>query len=98
MFSLARLACRAPLAPAARLLVAKQPALPHNRSVNVPRATLASAALSRDDVAARVQAVLAQFEKVEASAVSATAHFVNDLGLDSLDAVEVVMALEDEFG
>lgn len=26
------------------------------------------------------------------------AHFKNDLGLDSLDAVEVVMALEEEFG
>ncbi len=26
------------------------------------------------------------------------AHFINDLGLDSLDVVEVVMAFEDEFG
>ena len=26
------------------------------------------------------------------------AHFINDLGMDSLDAVEVVMAFEDEFG
>lgn len=26
------------------------------------------------------------------------AHFKNDLGLDSLDTVEVVMALEEEFG
>ena len=26
------------------------------------------------------------------------AHFVKDLGLDSLDAVEIVMAVEDEFG
>lgn len=26
-----------------------------------------------------------------------TAHFVNDLGLDSLDTVELVMAFEDEF-
>lgn len=25
-------------------------------------------------------------------------HFMNDLGLDSLDHVEVVMAMEDEFG
>lgn len=29
--------------------------------------------------------------------VSPTAHFTKDLGLDSLDAVEVVMALEEEF-
>ncbi|MQL91007.1 hypothetical protein Taro_023613 [Colocasia esculenta] len=29
--------------------------------------------------------------------VTPTAHFQNDLGLDSLDTVEVVMALEEEF-
>jgi len=37
------------------------------------------------------------FDKVDASKVSATAKFSDDLGLDSLDAVEVVMAIEDEF-
>lgn len=30
--------------------------------------------------------------------VDLQAHFLNDLGLDSLDVVEIVMALEDEFG
>lgn len=30
--------------------------------------------------------------------VSSKSHFVTDLGLDSLDVVEIVMALEDEFG
>ncbi|KAL6988898.1 Acyl carrier protein 2, mitochondrial [Sarracenia purpurea var. burkii] len=30
--------------------------------------------------------------------VTPNAHFQNDLGLDSLDAVELVMALEEEFG
>lgn len=29
--------------------------------------------------------------------VSPSSHFANDLGLDSLDTVELVMALEDEF-
>lgn len=29
--------------------------------------------------------------------ISLDAHFVNDLGLDSLDTVEVVMAIEEEF-
>lgn len=48
-------------------------------------------------MAERVQSVLKNFEKVDASKVSATAHFSNDLGLDSLDAVEVCMALEEEF-
>ncbi len=41
--------------------------------------------------------VVKNFEKVDASKVSASAHFVNDLGLDSLDTVELVMAIEDEF-
>lgn len=45
----------------------------------------------------RVQSVLKNFEKVDAAKVSPTAHFSNDLGLDSLDAVEVCMALEEEF-
>lgn len=30
--------------------------------------------------------------------VTPAAHFQNDLGLDSLDTVEIVMALEEEFG
>ena len=42
--------------------------------------------------------VLQGFEKVDAGKLSATAHFKNDLGLDSLDTVEVVMAVEEEFG
>ena len=33
--------------------------------------------------------VLKNFEKVDPAKVTATAHFANDLGLDSLDAVEV---------
>ena len=41
--------------------------------------------------------VLKGFEKVDPAKVTASAHFVNDLGLDSLDAVEVCMALEEEF-
>lgn len=30
--------------------------------------------------------------------MSIESHFINDLGLDSLDVVEIVMAFEDEFG
>lgn len=30
--------------------------------------------------------------------LSIDSHFINDLGLDSLDHVEVIMAMEDEFG
>lgn len=37
------------------------------------------------------------FEKVDSSKLTNNASFTNDLGLDSLDAVEVVMAIEEEF-
>ena len=46
----------------------------------------------------RVQSVLKNFEKVDAAKVSPTAHFSNDLGLDSLDAVELVVLLQRNFG
>jgi len=53
--------------------------------------------LDKVDVLARVTEVVKNFEKVDASKVTAESHFINDLGLDSLDVVEVVMALEQEF-
>jgi NADH dehydrogenase (ubiquinone) 1 alpha/beta subcomplex 1 len=40
--------------------------------------------------------VVKSFHKIEPSKVSAEATFT-DLGLDSLDAVELVMAIEEEF-
>ena len=45
----------------------------------------------------RVLGCLKNFQKVDPTKVSAGSHFMNDLGLDSLDTVEVVMAFEDEF-
>jgi len=42
--------------------------------------------------------LLKNFDKVtDATKITGTAHFTNDLGLDSLDTVEVVMAIEEEF-
>jgi len=46
----------------------------------------------------RIMTVVKNFEKVQAAKVTATARFKEDLDLDSLDAVEVVMAVEEEFG
>ena len=43
--------------------------------------------------------LLKSFDKVtDASMLTSSSHFANDLGLDSLDIVEVVMAIEEEFG
>ena len=50
------------------------------------------------DVTDRVLGCLKNFQKVDPTKVTETSHFMNDLGLDSLDTVEVVMAFEDEFG
>jgi acyl carrier protein len=35
---------------------------------------------------------------VDESAITEDAHFVNDLGADSLDTVELIMEFEEEFG
>merc|ERR1712088_1025503 len=56
------------------------------------------AAASKTDVESRVLAVCKAFDKITADKVSLESHFINDLGLDSLDHVEVIMAVEDEFG
>ena len=50
------------------------------------------------DIEARVKKIIAEQLGVEESQVSSEKSFVADLGADSLDTVELVMALEDEFG
>jgi NADH dehydrogenase (ubiquinone) 1 alpha/beta subcomplex 1 len=42
--------------------------------------------------------VLKLYDKVDPNKLTVDSHFINDLGLDSLDHVEVIMAMEDEFG
>jgi len=49
------------------------------------------------DIEARVKEIIVEQLGVDASEVTAQASFVNDLGADSLDTVELVMALEEEF-
>ncbi|KAL3833908.1 hypothetical protein ACJIZ3_008644 [Penstemon smallii] len=53
--------------------------------------------LEKSEVTDRVLSVVKNFQKVDPSKVTQNAHFHNDLGLDSLDTVEIVMALEEEF-
>lgn len=53
--------------------------------------------LDKDDVTERVLMLVKNFDKVDPAKVTPTSHFNKDLGLDSLDAVEVVMAIEEEF-
>lgn len=45
----------------------------------------------------RVKNIIVEQLGVEAGEVTSDAHFIEDLGADSLDTVELVMAFEDEF-
>ena len=49
-------------------------------------------------VADRVRAIIAEQLGVKLEEVTDSASFIEDLGADSLDTVELVMALEEEFG
>ena len=50
------------------------------------------------DGEAKVKEIIVQQLGVDAEKVTADASFVDDLGADSLDVVELVMAFEEEFG
>ena len=53
--------------------------------------------LDKSEVPDRVVSVVKNFNKVDPAKVGPTSVFASDLGLDSLDTVEVVMAMEEEF-
>uniref|UniRef100_A0A2C9L7P1 Acyl carrier protein n=1 Tax=Biomphalaria glabrata TaxID=6526 RepID=A0A2C9L7P1_BIOGL len=46
----------------------------------------------------KVLSVCKAYDKINAEKLTMDSHFMNDLGLDSLDQVEIIMAIEDEFG
>ena len=50
------------------------------------------------DVAEKVKAIVVEHLGVEEDKVVMNASFIDDLGADSLDTVELVMAFEEEFG
>jgi acyl carrier protein len=50
------------------------------------------------DIADRVRKIVAKHLNVEPGKVSENASFIDDLGADSLDTVELVIAFEEEFG
>ncbi len=53
--------------------------------------------MSTDDVYNRVRKIVSEQLGVEDSKITPEANFRNDLGADSLDTVELVMAFEEEF-
>ena len=50
------------------------------------------------DTAERVKKIVVEHLNVDADKVTEGASFIDDLGADSLDTVELVMAFEEEFG
>ena len=50
------------------------------------------------NVAERVRKIIVDHLGVEPEKVTENANFIDDLGADSLDTVELVMAFEEEFG
>lgn len=51
-----------------------------------------------EDVSGRVSKIVIEHLGVDESKVTSNASFIDDLGADSLDTVELVMAFEEEFG
>jgi len=50
------------------------------------------------DIADRVKKIVVEHLSVDETKVTDAASFIDDLGADSLDTVELVMAFEEEFG
>ena len=51
-----------------------------------------------DDVSSKVKKIVADHLGIDESKVTEESSFIDDLGADSLDTVELVMAFEEEFG
>ncbi|MEA2005400.1 MAG: acyl carrier protein, partial [Acidobacteriota bacterium] len=53
--------------------------------------------MEREELLKKVKAIIADKLSIGEEQVTEDASFIDDLGADSLDTVELVMALEDEF-
>ncbi len=53
--------------------------------------------MSDNDTASRLRGLIVEYSGIEAGKVTDEAKLLDDIGLDSLDKVEVVMAAEEEF-
>jgi acyl carrier protein len=70
----------------------------HRQSLLVPgRFQSGVKEIPMSDIAERVRKVVVEHLGVEPAKVVDAAHFIDDLGADSLDIVELIMSLEEEF-
>ncbi len=51
-----------------------------------------------DDISSKVKKIVAEHLGIDEGKVQDDSSFIDDLGADSLDTVELVMAFEEEFG
>ncbi|CAG5117882.1 unnamed protein product [Candidula unifasciata] len=60
--------------------------------------TYSTATVNVASIEDRVVKICKAYDKINADKLTLDSHFMNDLGLDSLDHVEIIMGIEDEFG
>lgn len=53
--------------------------------------------MNKDELFAKIKSIVADKLSISEDQITEEASFIDDLGADSLDTVELVMALEDEF-
>ena len=53
--------------------------------------------MTKDNISGKIKKMVADHLGIEESKVTDEANFIDDLGADSLDTVELVMAFEEEF-
>jgi acyl carrier protein len=71
---------------------------PEGRGQNRAKARKDNEEVDMSDIADRVKKIVVEHLGVEEDKVTDSASFIDDLGADSLDTVELVMAFEEEFG
>ncbi|KAH7639555.1 uncharacterized protein LOC124490167 [Dermatophagoides farinae] len=80
----------------------------HNKQLNkhmdqtkqmiiMPKRNVHKPPLTVDFIRERIMLVLRLYDKIDPDKLTIDSHFYKDLGLDSLDHVEIIMAIEDEF-
>merc|ERR1719463_668783 len=76
------------------------PSISFGRPYVIPGATSGGSrmVIRADDIEGKVKKLIADNLSVDEDKITPSASFIEDLGADSLDSVELLMALEEEFG
>ena len=80
-----------------KLMQSSSCALKNNLYRSLSVRAFSSASFTKDEVEKKIFDLLKAFDKVDPKKLRIDAHLSNDLGFDSLDRVDVLMAVEEEF-